>query len=80
MRKVLTAIAATAFFSVAAIAAEGEGTVQSVDPASRTIVLEDGMSYTADEEVDLTALAPGDSVTIMIDDTTTSAISVEKQQ
>jgi hypothetical protein len=79
MTKLLTALAATAFFAVAAHAAEVQGTVQSVDPASRTIMLDDGTSYVADAAVDIEALAAGDKVMITVDDATTSAVEVEKQ-
>ncbi|QDZ02014.1 DUF1344 domain-containing protein [Nitratireductor mangrovi] len=80
MKKILSALAATAFLASAAYAAEVQGTVQSVDPATRTITLEDGTSYTADQAVDLSTVVAGDKVMITVDDTTTSAVEINKAE
>lgn len=64
----------------AAFAGEGEGVVASVDPATRTITLEDGSTWTAAESVDIAALAAGDSVKVTYDDGTTTVTAVEKAE
>lgn len=50
--------AATAF------AAEVQGTVQTVDPQSGTLVLEDGSTFTIGEELAIDNLAPGDQIVV----------------
>lgn len=82
MKKTLAAVAAAGFAATTlvagtAYAAEVEGTVESVDPTTRTITLDDGTTYTAEASVDLESLSEGDQVTVEVDDTTTSATSVE---
>ncbi|WPZ12897.1 DUF1344 domain-containing protein [Nitratireductor rhodophyticola] len=79
MKKILAALAATGFLTLSAYAADVQGTVQSVDPATRTIALEDGTVYTAGEGVDLASISAGASVTLTIDDTTNEVTSVEAQ-
>jgi len=81
MKKIVTAIlagvamTATAF---ASLAGEGEGVIASVDAETRTIVLQDGSTWTAADDVDLAALAPGDAIKVVYEDGTTVLTSVEK--
>lgn len=79
MKTILAAIAATGFLTLAAYAAEVEGTVQTVDPATQTIALDDGTVYTASAGVDLTSLAAGAKVKLTVDDTTNEVTAVEAQ-
>ncbi|WP_295814748.1 DUF1344 domain-containing protein [uncultured Nitratireductor sp.] len=79
MKQILAVLAATGFLTLSAFAAEVQGTVQSVDPATRTIALDDGTVYPAGEGVDLASIAAGATVTLTIDDTTNEVTSVEAQ-
>ncbi|WP_394886432.1 DUF1344 domain-containing protein [Mesorhizobium sp. AaZ16] len=64
MKKILaTAIASLAFIG-AAYAATVEGVVQSVDPATRTVTLQDGTAVVAAEGVAIDALAAGAKVKV----------------
>jgi translation initiation factor IF-1 len=77
MKNILaTAIASLAFIG-AAYAATVEGVVQSVDPATRTVTLEDGTSVVAAEGVAIEELAPGAKVTVTLEDGTTNATAIE---
>jgi membrane protein implicated in regulation of membrane protease activity len=81
MKKLVSAALAGAILagsSFAALAGEGEGVVASVDEATRTIMLEDGSTWTAGDDVDLTALAAGDAIKVTYEDGTTMVIAVEK--
>jgi Protein of unknown function (DUF1344) len=81
MKKLVSAALAGAIFAgsaFAALAGEGEGVVASVDTATRTIVLEDGSSWVAGDEVDLEAVAAGDAIKVIYEDGTTTVTSVEK--
>ncbi|MDN2565439.1 DUF1344 domain-containing protein [Aquibium sp. A9E412] len=77
MKKLLATLAATGFLALSAQAAEVEGTVQSVDPAARMIVMEDGTAYTADGAVDLESLTVGSSVTLTVDDASGTVTAVD---
>ncbi|MCR4268529.1 DUF1344 domain-containing protein [Nitratireductor sp. ZSWI3] len=79
MRKILAAVAAVGFLTLSAYAAEVEGTVQTVDPATRTIALDDGTVYTAGESVDLASVTTGAKVKLTVDDTTNEVTAVEVQ-
>ncbi|QKV17155.1 DUF1344 domain-containing protein [Oricola thermophila] len=81
MKKIVSAALAGAMLAgsaFAAFAGEGEGVVASVDPATRTIMLEDGSAWTVAEGIDLDALAAGDAIKVTYDDGTTTLTSVEK--
>lgn len=67
MKTILVAAIAV-FASQAALAGEMAGTIKSVDMEKKTIVLEDGMSVMANDNVMLDTLKPGDKVTVMTDD------------
>ncbi len=66
MHKMFGAVAAAAMFAStgAVLAEEATGAVESVDPATGIIILEDGTIYTVAEGVSLEGLQPGDIVTI----------------
>lgn len=77
MKKLLlTAVASLAFIG-AAFAATVEGVVQSVDPATRTVTLQDGKAFIAPESTDLDALKAGTRITVTVDDSTGSVTEVE---
>ncbi len=81
MKKLLTAALVSASVigaTFSAFAGEGEGVVASVDPATNTVILEDGSTWTAGEGVDVSALAPGDAIKVTYEDGTTTLTSVEK--
>lgn len=78
MNKILaTAIASLAFIG-AAYAADVEGTVQSVDPATRSITLEDGKTYVVPESISVEGLAAGAKVKVTVDDTSGAVTAIEK--
>lgn len=72
-----TAVASLAFIG-AAYAADIEGTVQSVDPATRSITLEDGKVYVIPETIKVDELAAGAKVKVTVDDTTGAVTAIEK--
>jgi hypothetical protein len=78
MNKILaTAVASLAFIG-AAYAADLEGTVASVDPATRSITLEDGKTYVVPESISVEGLAAGAKVKVTVDDTTGAVTAIEK--
>jgi len=66
MRKLLPVLAATAFlgFAGSALADEATGRIQAIDPASGTLMLEDGTLFTVSEGVAIDTLQPGTEVTV----------------
>ncbi len=66
MHKLFGAVAAAAMFAStgALLAEEATGAVESVDPATGIIILEDGTIYMVAEGVSLEGLQPGDIVTV----------------
>ncbi|MEM1378226.1 MAG: DUF1344 domain-containing protein [Pseudomonadota bacterium] len=83
MKKLLTSIlvgATLAGSSIFAFAGEGEGVISAVDPATRTIILEDGSQWVAAEDVDIAELAAGDTIMVTFEDGTTTLTSVTKVQ
>jgi Cu/Ag efflux protein CusF len=54
--------------SGAALAAEASGKIQAVDPATRTLTLEDGTSYILGDGVAMDALQPGTDVTVSFEE------------
>lgn len=59
-------------------AGEGEGVVAAIEPATGTIMLEDGTAWTVSENVDVSTLAVGDSIKVTYEDGTTTLTGVEK--
>lgn len=81
MTKKLTAmIAATALLGSAMMAGagEGQGVIAELDPGTRMIILEDGSSWMAADEVDLSSLAPGDTINVVYTDGTTTLTEITK--
>ena len=64
--------------AIAAVAGEGQGVVASVDPVTRTIVLEDGSAWQAADTVDIEGLAAGDTIAVVYEDGTTILTEVTK--
>jgi hypothetical protein len=52
------------------------GTIQSVDPTSRTVVLDNGQSYTMGESADMSALEQGAEVDLSCDAAGTNCMTV----
>lgn len=77
MKKLLLTAAASLAFMGAAFAATVEAVVQSVDPATRTVTLEDGKSFLAPESTDLASLTAGTKIKITVDDTSGAVTEVE---
>jgi Protein of unknown function (DUF1344) len=50
------------------------GTVLSVDPASRTVVLDDGQAYMMGEQANMGAIKPGSSVNMSCEQTGTNCM------
>lgn len=69
MRSLITgALAAMLMFTAAAVAAEAEGTIRSVDRENLTITLENGKSYKLPGEFDVEALQEGMHVLLAYDE------------
>lgn len=66
MRKVIIALSTAVFLGAtgSALAEDVSGTIQAVDPAARTIQLEDGSIFTVAESVAMEALQPGTEVMV----------------
>lgn len=71
MRKVLALLSAVAFLGSAglALAEEASGVIQIVDPATRTLQLEDGTTFVVSEGVPIEELQPGTEVTVSYEET-----------
>ena len=66
MNRLLPIITAAAMFTFASVAQaeEASGRVQSADPATGTLMLEDGTIFTVDEGIAIETLQPGTEVTV----------------
>ena len=67
MRKIMVAASAVALLAastMAALASEASGKIQSVDPAAGTVTLADGNTYTLPQDFDAASLQVGQDVTI----------------
>ncbi len=66
MKRLFAAVAAAALFVSAgsAFAEDASGTIETVDPATGIIILDDGQTYTLAEGVSVEGLQPGDVVTV----------------
>ncbi|WP_378949565.1 DUF1344 domain-containing protein [Mesorhizobium sp. ANAO-SY3R2] len=78
MNKILAATIASLAFIGTAYAADVEGTVQAVDPATKSITLEDGKTYVVPESISIEGLAAGAKVKVTVDDTTGAVTAVDK--
>lgn len=77
MKKLFLAAAASFVMLGSAYAATVEGVVQSVDPATRMVTLEDGKSFVAPESAAIEQLAAGAKIKVTVDDTTGAVTEVE---
>ncbi len=79
MKKLVAPFAALAFvFSIAiAQADETAGKVAAVDPASGSLVLEDGSTFTIGEGVSMEGLEPGTEVTVSFEEKDGQLIATE---
>jgi Cu/Ag efflux protein CusF len=77
MKKLILAAAASVAMLGAAYAATVDGVVQSVDPATRTVTLEDGKSFVAPESAALDQLTAGAKIKVTVDDTTGAVTQVD---
>lgn len=70
MKNLLAALTAVLFLGSvgAALADEAKGKIQAVDPAARTIQMEDGTIFTVAEGVAMDALQPGTEVAVSFED------------
>jgi hypothetical protein len=66
MRKTLAVLSVLSILGSAgaALAEEAMGKIQAVDPATRTLTLEDGNSFILGEAVAIDSLQPGSDVTV----------------
>jgi hypothetical protein len=66
MRKTLAVLSVLSILGTAgaALAEEAMGKIQAVDPATRTLTLEDGSSFVLGEAVAIDSLQPGSDVTV----------------
>jgi Cu/Ag efflux protein CusF len=78
MNRIVVSAAALLALMGAAHAAEVEGVVQTVDPATRMVTLESGESFTAPEDATLDDIAPGDRIKVMLDDVSGAATALEE--
>lgn len=75
--KIALAAIASLLMAATAYAAELSGTVASVDPEGRTLVLDTGETFTLADEVSLEGIQPGLPVTVTFNDGTTEATAIE---
>lgn len=83
MKKIITStLAAAALIGTgfAALAAELQGEVATVDPDARTVTLADGSTWAVADTVDLTGLEAGDIITVVYEDGTTMATEITEME
>ncbi len=70
MRKTLAVLSVLSILGSAgaALAEEAMGKIQAVDPATRTLTLEDGNSFVLGEAVAIDSLQPGSDVTVSFEE------------
>lgn len=71
-----TAIASLAFLG-AAYAATLEGVVQAVDPATRTVTLEDGNNFVVPDGTAIESITVGAKVKVTVDDSSGAVTAIE---
>lgn len=79
MNRIITSTVALLATIGAAYAAEAEGTVQEVDPVSRAIVLDSGLTLAVSEEVALDQIPAGAKVKVTYDEGTATATAIEAE-
>jgi outer membrane lipoprotein SlyB len=77
MNRIATSAAALMAMMASAYAGETSGVVAQYDPATRTIMLEDGTTYVLAEQIDDTVIVNGQTVKIVFDDTSMQAVELE---
>ncbi|MGE0503130.1 MAG: DUF1344 domain-containing protein [Rhizobiaceae bacterium] len=77
MKKILATAAASLAFMGMAYAATVEGTVQMIDPSTRTITLDDGTTFRAPEGASIEQIAVGAKIKVTVDDTTGAVTAVD---
>lgn len=77
MKRTLVTTAAMLAFLGSAYAATVEGTIQSVDPQTKSITLDDGKIYQLPAEAAVDQLAIGAKVKVTVNDTTGAVESIE---
>lgn len=80
MNRIAATLAATVALATAAWAAEMEAVVKSYDPATKTVMLEDGTSWIVAEGIDAALLAAGSKVKVTVDDATKTVTAVAAAQ
>lgn len=78
MKRTLVTAAALLAFLGTAYAATVQGTVQAVDPTTKSITLDDGKIYQLPEEASVEQFTVGTKVAVTTDDTTGKVTSIEK--
>ena len=78
MKKLATTAAVFAAMTGLALAANTTGTVKKWDPATRTLVLQNGVSYTVPKGVAMTNIHTGEKITLMTEGKGKNVSSVEK--
>jgi Cu/Ag efflux protein CusF len=79
MNKFVAPFAALAFMLSAAVAYadEASGKVAAVDPASSSLILEDGTTFTIGEGVSMEGLEPGTEVTVSYEEQDGQLVATE---
>ncbi|MET3794151.1 DUF1344 domain-containing protein [Aquamicrobium terrae] len=77
MKKTLATASALLALLSTAYAATVQGTIQAVDPETKSITLDDGKIYQLPAEAAVDQLAVGTKVVVTVDDTTGTVTSIE---
>ena len=77
MKRTLATTAALLALIGSAYAATVQGTIQAVDPATKSITLDDGKIYQLPTEAVIDQLVVGAKVAVTVDDTTGMVTSIE---
>lgn len=80
MKTFAAALFATVALTTMAFAADMEAVVKSYDPATKTVMLEDGSSWMLAEGVDAAALVAGAKVMVTVDDASKTVTAVKVAQ
>ena len=78
MKRTLVTTAALLAFLGTAYAASVQGTIQAVDPTTKSITLDDGKIYQLSPEASVGKLKVGAKVAVTVDDKTGLVTSIEK--
>ena len=78
MKRTLVTTAALLAFLGTAFAASVQGTIQAVDPTTKSITLDDGKIYQLSPEAKVGKLKVGAKVAVTVDDKTGMVTSIKK--